>query len=138
MSKMTIGRVAAEANVNTETLRYYERRGLVVCPPRSDANYRLYPPETVARVRFIKRAQELGFNLDEIGTLLTLRTSSQADHDASRIKTLIKISKVDAKIMSLQAMRNALVSLVDTCDPPSLSTPCPIIHSLSQGNGSSH
>jgi MerR family mercuric resistance operon transcriptional regulator len=138
MGKMTIGRVAAQAGVNTETLRYYERRGLVVGPPRSESNYRLYPPETVARVRFIKRAQELGFGLDEIGSLLTLRETPQANHDKARTETLIKISKVDAKIASLQSMRDALASLMETYDQGPSNAPCPVIHSLNNGNGTSH
>ena len=78
MDRLTIGEVAEEANVNIETLRYYERRGIVPKPPRSVSNYRLYPEETVKRVLFIKSAQELGFTLKEIKQLLSLRASPRA------------------------------------------------------------
>ena len=75
MDGLTIGDVAKRAGVHIETLRYYERRELVVRPPRSVSNYRLYPEDTTARVRFIKRAQGLGFSLKEIRELLALRAS---------------------------------------------------------------
>src|SRR6266478_9216856 len=73
MDGLTIGEVAKQAQVRIETLRYYERMGLVAPPPRNEANYRLYPQETVRRVQFIKRAQELGFSLREITELLALQ-----------------------------------------------------------------
>jgi MerR family transcriptional regulator, copper efflux regulator len=75
MNGLTIGEVAAQAEVHLETLRYYERRGLVEQPPRSPSNYRIYPEEGVRRVRFIKRAQELGFSLNDIKELLSLRAA---------------------------------------------------------------
>jgi DNA-binding transcriptional MerR regulator len=77
MGSLTIGEVAKQAHVRIETLRYYERTGLVASPPRSESNYRLYPQETVRRVQFIKRAQELGFSLKEIMELLSLRTTPE-------------------------------------------------------------
>src|SRR2546429_2729002 len=73
MNGLTIGEVAERAKVHIETLRYYEQRGLIASPPRSTSNYRLYPEDTVRRVRFIKHAQELGFSLREIKELLSLR-----------------------------------------------------------------
>jgi MerR family mercuric resistance operon transcriptional regulator len=75
MASLTVGEVAKQANVCIETLRYYERQGLIAPPPRSVSNYRLYPEETVRRVQFIKRAQELGFSLREIAELLALRAT---------------------------------------------------------------
>ena len=77
MERLTIGEVAKQAHVRIETLRYYERTGLVASPPRSESNYRLYPQETVRRVQFIKRAQELGFSLKEIMELLALRATPE-------------------------------------------------------------
>jgi DNA-binding transcriptional MerR regulator len=77
MGKLTIGDVAEQAQVHSETLRYYERRGLIARPPRSRSNYRLYPEETVQRVRFIKRAQALGFSLNDIKELLSLRAAPE-------------------------------------------------------------
>jgi MerR family mercuric resistance operon transcriptional regulator len=78
MGGRTIGVVAKQANVHVETLRYYERRGLVTRPPRSVANYRLYPADAVRRLRFIKHAQALGFSLKEIKELLSLRAAPRA------------------------------------------------------------
>ena len=78
MTTLTIGDVAKRANVHIETLRYYERRGIVPKPPRTRSNYRLYPEDTVRRVRFVKHAQELGFSLKEIKELLSLRATSGA------------------------------------------------------------
>ena len=75
MDNLTIGDVAKQADVHSETLRYYERRGLVARPPRSVSNYRLYPEDTVRRVRFIKHAQAVGFSLKEIKELLSLRAA---------------------------------------------------------------
>ena len=75
MDELTIGEVAEQAKVHIETLRYYERRGLVATPLRSRANYRLYPEETMRRIRFIKRAQALGFSLTDIKELLSLRAA---------------------------------------------------------------
>jgi MerR family mercuric resistance operon transcriptional regulator len=79
MDGLTIGDVAKEAQVNIETLRYYERRGLVEKPPRSASNYRRYPEDAVRRVWFIKRVQELGFSLNDIEELLSLRATPKAD-----------------------------------------------------------
>jgi MerR family transcriptional regulator, copper efflux regulator len=76
MSTLTIGQVAKEAGVGVETLRYYEREGLVKEPPRRDSGYRQYPEDVVKRIHFIKRAQELGFSLKEIAELLALRVGS--------------------------------------------------------------
>ncbi len=78
MTTLTIGDVAKRANVHIETLRYYERLGIVPKPPRTRSNYRLYPEDTVRRVRFVKHAQELGFSLKEIKELLSLRATSGA------------------------------------------------------------
>jgi len=78
MRTLTIGRLAREAGVNLETVRYYERRGLLPRPPRSESGYRLFPEDAAGRLRFIRRAQELGFSLAEIRELLSLRVSRTA------------------------------------------------------------
>jgi MerR family transcriptional regulator, copper efflux regulator len=115
MSGLTIGEVAEQANVHIETLRYYERRGLVARPPRSASNYRRYPEEAVRRVRFIKRAQELGFSLNNIKELLSLRADPEAGCHEILAHTEAKMKDMDAKICALTAMKYALSTLVAEC-----------------------
>jgi MerR family mercuric resistance operon transcriptional regulator len=95
MERLTIGEVAQQAHVRIETLRYYERTGLVASPPRSASNYRLYPQETVRRVQFIKRAQALGFSLKEIMELLALRATPETPCADMRSRALDKITAID-------------------------------------------
>lgn len=130
MDGLTIGEVAERAKVHIETLRYYERRGLVARPPRSVSNYRLYPPDAVRRVRFIKRAQELGFSLKEIQELLSLRAAPEAECGEIRAHAEAKIKDIDEKIGSLIAMKGALSKLVAECSGQGPLTDCPILESL--------
>jgi MerR family copper efflux transcriptional regulator len=113
-----------------ETLRYYERRGLVARPPRSASNYRLYPEDAVRRVRFIKRAQELGFSLNDIKELLSLRADPEAGCAEVRACAEAKIKDIDAKIDALTAMKYALSTLVAECSGEGPLTDCPILESL--------
>jgi MerR family copper efflux transcriptional regulator len=130
MDGLTIGEVAAQAKVHVETLRYYERRGLVAKPPRSVSNYRRYPQDAVRRVQFIKRAQELSFSLIDIKELLALRASPAAECGEIRTRAEAKIKVIDAKIDSLMAMKSALSSLVAACSGQGSLTECPILESL--------
>jgi MerR family copper efflux transcriptional regulator len=130
MNGLTIGDVAKQAQVNIETLRYYERRGLLKKPPRSDSNYRLYPEEAVRRVRFIRRAQELGFTLKEIGELLSLRATAGAGCKAVRQRAEEKITDVNEKIRTLEAIHTALAKLVAQCSGQGPITDCPILETL--------
>lgn len=130
MNGLTIGEVAAGAKVNIETMRYYERRGLVPKPPRSVSNYRVYPEDTVKRVRFVKRAQELGFSLKEIKELLTLRASPRARCGDIRERASEKIEDIDAKIRTLRAMRKSLSKLVSECSGKGPITNCPILEAI--------
>ncbi len=130
MDGLTIGEVAKRANVCIETLRYYERQGLVACPPRTLSNYRLYPEETVRRVRFIKRAQHLGFSLKEIAELLALRTDPTTSCTDVRERAVVKIHDIEAKMRALQAMKTTLSKLVLACTGNSPITDCPILESL--------
>lgn len=131
MSGLTIGAVAKQAGVNIDTLRYYERQGVVVKPPRTDSNYRAYPEETVRRVRFVKRAQELGFSLKEIKGLLALRATRGARCEDVRQQALRKIEDIEDKIRSLQAMKAALGKLADECaSTRGPVSDCPILESL--------
>lgn len=130
MTEYTIGEAARAAGVNIETLRYYERRGLVPVPPRSRANYRIYPPESVRLVRFVKRAQELGFTLSEIRELLAFRVGSDACCSDVREQARHKLHGIEAKIRSLQTMRQALSDLVERCSSDGPVAACPILEAL--------
>ena len=130
MHGLTIGEVARRAAVPIDTLRYYERQGLVARPPRSRSNYRLYPEETVRRVQFIKRVQQLGFSLKEIQELLVLRAAPQAQCADVRERALAKIHQIEHKVHTLQAMQTALTKLVAACVGQGPITDCPILESL--------
>lgn len=126
-----IGEVASEAGVNIQTLRYYERRGLIPAPKRSSAGYRQYSEESVRLVTFIKRAQELGFTLREVEDLLKLRAPGPRRRDAARAVAEAKVLDIDGRIRDLTAMRGALVALVQTCACSSEAAPgCAILEAL--------
>jgi MerR family mercuric resistance operon transcriptional regulator len=133
MDGLTIGEVAKQANVHIETLRYYERQGLVPRPRRSASNYRLYAGDTVRRVRFIKAAQELGFSLAEIRELLSLRATPRTRCAEIRQRAEAKVKAIEAKIASLQAMKRALAKLVAECSGDGPITECPILESFDAG-----
>ncbi len=135
MTGMTIGKVARQSGVNIETLRYYERRGLVDPPPRTPSNYRLYPPGTVRRVRFIKRAQELGFSLSEINELLSLKNRPDTRCADIRQRAEAKIASINNKIDTLLAMRGALATLMATCEDDGPLDDCPILTALDGEGG---
>jgi MerR family copper efflux transcriptional regulator len=130
MNGFTIGDAAKQAGVRIETLRYYEQEGLVAPPPRSASNYRQYPEDTVRRVQFIKRAQELGFSLKEIKELLSLRVEPHTSCTDVRDRALTKITDIEQKIRSLKAMKHALTQLVEACPGQGTTTDCPILASL--------
>ena len=127
---LTIGRLAKEAGVNLETVRYYERRGLLQRPPRSASGYRLFPLETARRLRFIRRAQELGFSLTEIRELLSLRVSANAKSADVRKRAETKIADIDAKIKSLDSMKTTLRRLTKVCAGCGPIAECPILECL--------
>src|SRR5919197_206172 len=104
MAALTIGRLAQLGGVNLETIRYYERRGLLPKPARTAAGYRQFPPESTRRLRFIKRAQELGFSLDEIRDLLTLGAEPRHNRSRIRARAKAKIHDIDRRIATLSAM----------------------------------
>jgi MerR family mercuric resistance operon transcriptional regulator len=131
------GEVATAAGVNIETLRYYEGRGLIPAPRRSEANYRKYPPDTVSRVRFVKHAQDLGFTLDEIGALLSLRATRGAQAAEVRRKAATKIGDIDRRIAALHRMRDALAHLVAECSGEGPASGCTILHAIERGLGDS-
>lgn len=128
MTELTIGRLAADAGVNVETIRYYQRRGLMPEPDKPINGQRRYTSDAVKRVRFIKRAQVLGFTLEEIGSLLAL---DQA-HACVETRELAahKLAVIENKLADLKAMRKALTSLLRECDTGAAAGACPIIHAL--------
>ncbi len=130
METLTIGQLARHAGVNVETLRYYERRGLIPEPPRKESGYRQYPPEDVARIRFIKRPKELGFTLKEISDLLTLRVDPETSCDDVRRRAETKIADTEEKIRALQTIKEALTKLAASCSGSGPSSECPILEVL--------
>ncbi len=136
MSRLTIGRVAKEVGVNLETIRYYERRGLVPTPPRTRSGYRLYTPEAVRRLRFIRRAQELGFALKEIRELLALRVDTKTTCAGVRQRAQAKIADVETKIRALRQIRKALTRLTAACAGRGPASDCPILEYMDAGEDS--
>ena len=119
---LTIGKLANAAGVGVETIRFYEREGLLPKPPRKRSGYRQYPPDAVARVMFIRRAKELGFTLKEIKSLLNLRLDASATRADVREQAREKVADIEAKIADLQRMKDSLLKLIRKCiDPRSKS-----------------
>lgn len=127
---LTIGRLAREAGVNLETVRFDERRGLLPRPPRSASGYRLFPVGAARRLRFIRRAQELGFSLAEIRELLSLRISPSANSSDVRKRAEAKIADIDAKMRTLDSMKKTLRRLTEACGRCGSIAECPILESL--------
>ncbi|MFO0930254.1 MAG: heavy metal-responsive transcriptional regulator [Gemmataceae bacterium] len=133
MKTMTIGQVAREAGLGVETLRFYEREGLLPEPDRRASGYRQYDPAVVGRLRFIQRAKALGFTLREIKELLLLHEDEDATRADVKQRTREKIADIEAKIADLQRMRAALTSLTESCDGAGPLDGCPIIAALAGG-----
>ena len=127
---MRVGQLARRAGVNIETVRYYERRGLLPEPARTGSGYRQYEPEAVARLRFIKRAKGLGFTLHEVEELLALRVRHEGACAAVGRRTREKIAVVRQKIRELQAMEQTLARLAAACEARRRTDDCPILHTL--------
>jgi len=127
---LLMGEVAKQADVNRETIRYYERIGLLRGPLRTGSGYRLYPPETVARAQFIKQAQELGFSLKEISELLSLRVDPESHCGEVRRRAEAKIADIEEKIQALRRMKQALTKLVAACSGQGPTSECPILEAL--------
>jgi MerR family mercuric resistance operon transcriptional regulator len=130
MGGLKIGEIAERAKVNLQTVRYYEKRSLVPKPPRTNSNYRMYPEDTVRRVRFIKYAQELGFTLEEIKELLSLRAAPKTRCADVRERAEAKVLDINSKIRTLKGMRKALTKLIGECSGEGPATECPILDAL--------
>jgi MerR family mercuric resistance operon transcriptional regulator len=125
-AEMTIGRLARAAGVNIETIRYYQRRGLLTTPRKPPQGVRRYSGETLARLRFIRRAQELGFTLRDIAELLKLGDGSCAQ---TRAIAEHRMADIELRLRDLESMRATLGKLIRTCRAGN-RPPCPIIASL--------
>ena len=130
MGVMRSSEVAAHAGVNVQTLRYYERRGLLDAPPRSAAGYRAYPTEAVDVIRFVKRAQELGFTLAEVAGLLHLADGGPEMCASARGVATARLTQVEGKIAALVRMKESLVDLIATCDLPRADRSCALLQTL--------
>jgi Hg(II)-responsive transcriptional regulator len=130
MKTLRSGELARLAHVNVETLRFYERQGLLAMPARRASGYREYPVEAVKRVRFIKRAQLLGFTLRETKELMALWETTGVSCGDMVVIARRKIEQIEAKIRDLRSMRKALTKLIKECPGPASNPGCPIVESL--------
>ncbi len=133
MRSLTIGEVARAAGVGVETLRFYERKRLIAEPPRRPSGYRAYPETAVDRIVFIRHAKELGFSLEEIRDLLSLRVARNASCAGVKRRTEDKISDIESKIRRLQRWRHTLRKLAEACDERRPTSECPILGAIEQG-----
>ncbi|MDO8178601.1 MAG: MerR family transcriptional regulator [Undibacterium sp.] len=130
LAMFTIGQLARSAGVGVETIRYYQRRALLPVPQVA-SGFRFYPKVLVERIRFIKRAQELGFTLDEIATLLQLEDAD--DRIAIRKVAADRLQQVEGKLADLQKMQRMLSGLIHECESTGKTKACPIIYALADG-----
>ncbi len=130
MEMLTIGKLAKRADVNIETIRYYERRGLIPEPHRRDSGYREYSDETIKRILFIKHAKDLGFSLKEINELLSLKLDPGTSCSEVRQKAEMKLEDIEGKIKNLRKMKKALMELTKVCSGSGPVSECPILEAL--------
>lgn len=135
MKNLTIGKVAQKAGIGAETVRFYEKEGLIGPTARTEANYRVYESVDIARLRFIRRAKALGFTLKEIKALLSLRHNSGASKEDVKKQTEAKIANIDQKIRDLTRIKLTLEKLDERCDGHGLANDCPILEALESGDG---
>ncbi len=132
MKPLTIGALARRTGVGVETIRFYERKGLVRRPTRPGTGFRVYPEDTVARIRFIRQAQTLGFTLQEIAGLLALRVAPGTDCAAVRSRAVAKLASVQARLAELERIRGALAKLIAACPGRGAVTTCTILGVLAE------
>jgi len=138
MNELIIGKAAMKAGVGVETIRFYERKGLIEQPPKPlDTGFRVYPEETVQRIRFIRQAQEIGFSLRKIDELLSLRADPAADCAHVRERAAAKLEEVERKIEQLGRIRSALNELIAACPGRGALRECSIMASLISAPGES-
>lgn len=131
---LTIGRIAQSAGVAIDTIRFYEREGLLPEPRRRPSGYREYDQGTVSRLRFIRRAKDLGFTLDEIRELLALSADRNDGVEGVRERATARLKAIDERIAELQRVRDGLSELVDACPGHGAPEDCPILKALAEPN----
>lgn len=134
MHGLSVSQLANAANINVETVRYYEKRGLISEPPRTESGYRMFPKEVVQDIQFIKRAQDVGFSLEEIKKLLLASNNEDFRSEDMYEFANNKIQEIDSKINKFIHMKSLLVESAANC--PGSGVPkdqCPIITNLSKG-----
>lgn len=133
---LSVGEVARAAGVGTQTIRFYEREGILPRARRTASGYRQFPDEAVAIVHFVKHAQDLGFSLDDVRTLLRLRTPSRTQCGEVRRIAEAKLDLIRLKLDQLERMKAALDALVAACDRRVSSLDCPILETLAERSAS--
>ncbi len=128
--KLQIGDIAKQAGINIETIRYYERRGLILPVGRTEAGYRIYDENILTRLRFIKNAKEIGFTLKEIDELLKLKISPKSKCEDIRKKAEKKLKAIEEKMSMLESMQKVLKRLVSDCQSGLPTEECPILKSM--------
>lgn len=136
MNTFTRGQLARACGVGPETIRFYERQGLIPEAPRSSGGYRRFSEDAVSRLLFIRRAKSLGFSLPEIGELLALQDDPGGDRARVKQITESKLHEIEAKIADLESMRVALSELAEQCSGHGPVSGCPIIETLADGQSS--
>lgn len=129
---MTIGQLAQKSNTEAQTIRYYERQGLIAKPVRTDSNYRLYNSDAIARLMFIKRAKEIGFSLNDIKVLLGMADGKLRRCSDVQDFTETRLSKIRSQISDLKAMEKTLSKLVRQCATSDKISECPILETLTE------
>lgn len=132
MDSLTISQLARQGGVNLQTVRYYERQGLLAPTARTEAGYRIFQPETARRIRFIKRAQELGFSLSGIKELLSLRLDRHTTQADIRKRAQVKLAGIEQKIRHLEAIHASLSRLTKSCRGCGPVEDCPILENLNR------
>lgn len=138
MKPLTIGQVARRSGVGIDTVRFYEREGLLTKPARARSGYRQFDEKVIARLQFIQRAKELGFTLNEIKELLSLRVDPATSCEDVKARAETKIADIEDKIRTLQRMKQALVRLTHECSENGSGSECPILDALEGRSGSSN
>ena len=133
MESLSIGQVAEAAGVGVETVRFYQRQGLVEEPAREGTRHRRYPQETVARIRFIRGAQNLGFSLKEIEDLMALRIAPGTSKAEIKARAQEKVDEIEEKTRDLQRMRDTLLKLIGSCEGTGTLEDCPILNAFDGG-----
>ena len=135
MSPLTIGEVAERAGIAVDTIRYYEREGLMATPQRTRSGYRQYAPDAISRLRFIRHAKDLGFSLREIRDLLSLRVKPGTQCAEVRLQARGKIAEIERRMADLERIKRALVALSASCSDKSTASACPMLDALECEDG---